>query len=89
MHGNVAVRGANTAQDKDQNVANIPNHVTKEKGSQPASTSDSAQRKQQILIQQALPPVAPSNLLVCSVLPLILLHFLFKPRGPAVWWRVE
>lgn len=88
MHGSVAVRGANTAQDKDQNVANIPNHVTKEKGSQPASTSDSAQRKQQILIQQALPPVAPSNLLVCSALPLILLHFLFKPRGP-VWWRVE
>ena len=59
LHGNVAVRGA---QDKAQNV---PNHVGKEKGSQPASTSDSAQRKQQILIQQALPPVAPSNMLVC------------------------
>ncbi|XP_042065076.1 protein TIME FOR COFFEE-like isoform X2 [Salvia splendens] len=57
LHANVAVRGA---QDKAQNA---PISVGKEKGSQPASTSDSAQGKQQILIQQALPPVAPSNLL--------------------------
>lgn len=64
LHGNVAVRGS---QDKNQSVATVPNHVGKEKGAQLQSTaSDSSQRKQQILIQQALPPVAPSNLMVFS-----------------------
>ncbi|KAK6130342.1 hypothetical protein DH2020_035899 [Rehmannia glutinosa] len=63
LHGNIAVRGVNNAQDKVQSVASIPNNGGKEKGSQTATTSDSAQRKQQILIQQTLPPVPPSNLL--------------------------
>ncbi|KAG8370187.1 hypothetical protein BUALT_Bualt14G0091100 [Buddleja alternifolia] len=64
LHGNLAVRGVNNApQDKGPSVVNIPNHVSKDKASQPASTPDSTQRKQQILIQQAIPPVPPNNLL--------------------------
>lgn len=67
LHGNVAVRGVSSTQDKNQSVATITNHVGKEKSSQlQSTTSDSSQRKQQILIQQAMPPVAPSNLLVFS-----------------------
>lgn len=58
------VRGVNNAPDKRQGLANIPSHNGKEKGSQPSNASDSAQRKQQILLQQALPPVAPNNILV-------------------------
>ncbi|CAA2967309.1 Hypothetical predicted protein [Olea europaea subsp. europaea] len=57
------VRGVNNAPDKRQGLANIPSHNGKEKGSQPSNASDSAQRKQQILLQQALPPVAPNNIL--------------------------
>ncbi|KAL2463932.1 Protein TIME FOR COFFEE [Forsythia ovata] len=61
--GNMAVRGVNNAPDKRQGLANIPSHSGKEKSSQPASTPDAAHRKQPILLQQALPPVAPSNIL--------------------------
>ncbi|KAL0348837.1 UNVERIFIED_CONTAM: protein TIME FOR COFFEE [Sesamum angustifolium] len=55
LHGNISVRGVNNMQDKGQSPVGIPNNGGKEKGAQPAPTSDSAQRKQQILIQQALP----------------------------------
>lgn len=65
LHGNISVRAVSNMQDKGQSSAGNSNNGVKEKGSQPAATPDSAQRKQQILIQQALPPVAPSNLLVC------------------------
>lgn len=75
LHGNITVRGGNNSQDKGQSLASVPNHGGKKKGSQPTNTSDSAQRKQQILFQQPLPPIAPSNLLVCFLWSLILLHF--------------
>ncbi|KZV53172.1 protein TIME FOR COFFEE [Dorcoceras hygrometricum] len=62
--GNNAVRGPiNNVQDKGQNLASISSPGGKEKNSQSANSSDSAHRKQQIMLQQALPPVAtPSNL---------------------------
>lgn len=69
LHGNVAVRGLNSAQEKGNSLASSPSHGGKDKGSQTASLTDSAQRKQQILIQQALPPVAPNNLMVCFFSP--------------------
>ncbi|CAA0812287.1 Protein TIME FOR COFFEE [Striga hermonthica] len=63
----IAARGVSSLQDKGPGLASAPNNVGKDKSSQPANSSDSAQKKQQILIQQALPqalpPVAPSNLL--------------------------
>ncbi|KAL6548398.1 hypothetical protein OROGR_008819 [Orobanche gracilis] len=62
---NVAVRGVSSAQEKGQSVVSIPpNNGGMDKSCQPVT--DSAQRKQQqpqILVQQALPPVVPSNLL--------------------------
>ena len=67
LHGNIAGRGVNNAQDKGQGLAIFPGHAGKDKVSQPASIADAGQRKQQILLQQALPPVAPNNILVwCS-----------------------
>ncbi|KAL7081074.1 hypothetical protein ACP275_14G017000 [Erythranthe tilingii] len=64
-HENAAVRGPNTPQDKGQHtVSNSPNHAVKDnKASQTAVISDSAKRNQHILMQQQLPPVAPSNLM--------------------------
>ncbi|PIN00912.1 hypothetical protein CDL12_26583 [Handroanthus impetiginosus] len=63
LHSNMAARGLNNAPDKGQCLSSSPSNGGKDKGSQPVGTSDSAQRKQQLLIQQALPPVAPNNLL--------------------------
>ncbi|KAL6497789.1 hypothetical protein OROHE_026939 [Orobanche hederae] len=64
---NVAVRGVSSAHEKGHSVVSIPpNNGGMDKGCQPVSSADSAQKKQpqpQILVQQALPPVAPSNLL--------------------------
>lgn len=78
LHGNVAVRGVSSTQDKNQSLPTITNHVGKEKSSQlQSATSDSSQRKQQIIIQQALPPVAPSNLLVCFLSSLLPTTFFF------------
>ncbi|XP_028773926.1 protein TIME FOR COFFEE isoform X2 [Neltuma alba] len=59
--GNIVSRTANSAQDKGHSLAIFPGHLGKEKGSQ-AANIENAQRKQ-ILLQQALPPGAPSNIL--------------------------
>lgn len=65
LHGNIPGRGVNSVQDKGQGIAVYPGHAGKDKGSQAAANIvvDAAQRKQ-ILIQQAMPPGAPSNILV-------------------------
>lgn len=66
LHSNLAGRAANNTQDKSQGLAIFPGHGVKDKSSQPTNSSDASQRKQQILLQQALPPVAPNNILVCA-----------------------
>jgi len=51
-------------QDKSQQVGIFPGHPTG-KDTKPAQTTTiSADRKQQVLIQQAMPPVGPNNILV-------------------------
>ncbi|XP_060181777.1 protein TIME FOR COFFEE isoform X2 [Lycium barbarum] len=62
LHGNLAGRGASAGPDKGQGLTIFPTNGGKDKV-QPANIADAAQRKQQILLQQALPPVAPNNLL--------------------------
>ncbi|MED6217159.1 hypothetical protein PIB30_015057 [Stylosanthes scabra] len=62
LHGNVAGRAANPAQDKGHSLAMFPTHIGKDKAIPPAA-ADNPSRKQ-ILLQQALPPgAAPSNIL--------------------------
>ncbi|XP_054807717.1 protein TIME FOR COFFEE-like isoform X2 [Prosopis cineraria] len=63
LQGNIVSRTANSAQDKGHSPAIFPGHLGKEKGSQDANI-ENAQRKQ-ILLQQAMPPGAPSNILQC------------------------
>lgn len=59
-HGNLtSARNINALPEKGQNLANFP---VKEKASQSANSIDAPQRKQ-ILLQQTLPPGAPSNIL--------------------------
>ncbi|KAL4387567.1 hypothetical protein GQ457_09G019080 [Hibiscus cannabinus] len=63
LNGNIPGRAVNSVQDKGQSLAIFPSHVSKDKSSQAATnTVDAAQRKQ-ILLQPALPPGAPSNIL--------------------------
>eukprot|EP00257_Ricinus_communis_P015419 XP_015573332.1 protein TIME FOR COFFEE [Ricinus communis] len=57
-----AGRAVNSAQDKGPGLAIFSGHSVKEKSSQAANIVDAAQRKQ-ILLQQPLPPGAPSNIL--------------------------
>ncbi|KAI4317795.1 hypothetical protein L6164_025636 [Bauhinia variegata] len=61
LHGNPSSRAANSGQDKGHGLAVFPGPAVKDKGSQ-AANMDNAQRKQ-ILLQQALPPGPPSNIL--------------------------
>ncbi|CAK9161627.1 unnamed protein product [Ilex paraguariensis] len=64
LNGNISGRGMNSMQDKGQGLAIFPGHTGKDKGPQAANIADAAQSKQQpILLQQAMPPVAPSNIL--------------------------
>ncbi|KAJ0093186.1 hypothetical protein Patl1_25394 [Pistacia atlantica] len=64
LHGTGPGKGVNNAQDKGQGLAIFPGPTGKDnKGSQHANLMDAAQRKQ-VLLQQALPPGAPSNMLV-------------------------
>ena len=69
MHSNIpGGRGVNPVQDKGQGLAMFPGHNGKDKASQAAAgVVDSAHRKQ-ILLQQPLPPGAPSNILVSTLL---------------------
>ncbi|XP_062108374.1 protein TIME FOR COFFEE isoform X2 [Humulus lupulus] len=62
LHGSIPGRGLNSVQDKGQGLPMFPGHAGKDKSSQAASVVDAAQRKQ-IMLQQALPPGAPSNIL--------------------------
>ncbi|KAF9673923.1 hypothetical protein SADUNF_Sadunf10G0074300 [Salix dunnii] len=57
-----AGRGVNSVQEKGQGLSIFPGPCVKEKNSQAVNFADAAQRKQ-ILLQQALPPGAPSSLL--------------------------
>ncbi|XP_030548134.1 protein TIME FOR COFFEE isoform X2 [Rhodamnia argentea] len=60
LHGNLtSARNMNALPEKGQNLAIFPG---KEKASQSANSIDAPQRKQ-ILLQQTLPPGAPSNIL--------------------------
>ncbi|KAF7837274.1 protein TIME FOR COFFEE isoform X2 [Senna tora] len=61
LQGNIGNKVANSVQDKGHNLAIFPGHIGKEKGSQ-ATSMENAQRKQ-MLLQQALPPGAPSNMM--------------------------
>lgn len=64
LQGNVPKSAANAMQDKGQSIGMFPGHAGKDnRGSQAVNVVDAAQRKQ-ILLQQALPPGAPSNILV-------------------------
>ncbi|TYI06119.1 hypothetical protein ES332_A10G135600v1 [Gossypium tomentosum] len=63
LNGNIPGRAVSSVQDKGQTLAIFPGHGGKDKSSQAATNMvDSAQRKQ-MLLQQALPPGAPSNIL--------------------------
>ncbi|GAB4851110.1 hypothetical protein Ancab_030404 [Ancistrocladus abbreviatus] len=63
LHGNVAGRSINPAQDKGQALTFLPGQPTsKEKASQAPNIADGAQKKQ-FFLQQSLPPGAPSNIL--------------------------
>ncbi|XP_047180751.1 protein TIME FOR COFFEE isoform X2 [Vigna umbellata] len=61
LHGNVSGRAANSSQDKGHGVSMFSGHMGKDKASQPANVDNSSRK--QILLQQALPPGAPSNIL--------------------------
>ncbi|XVF38191.1 hypothetical protein REPUB_Repub20aG0078600 [Reevesia pubescens] len=63
LHGNIPGRGVNSVQDKGQGLAIFPGHVGKDKSSQVAANMVDAAQTKQILLQQALPPGAPSNIL--------------------------
>ncbi|XVF63147.1 hypothetical protein PTKIN_Ptkin09bG0065500 [Pterospermum kingtungense] len=63
LHGSIPARGVNSVQDKGQGLAIFPGHVPKDKGSQAAASMVDAAQRKQILLQQALPPGAPSNIL--------------------------
>lgn len=54
-------------QDKSQPVGIFPGHPTGKDTKSTQSTTISADRKQQVLLQQAMPPVAPNNMLVSYI----------------------
>ncbi|GFZ08841.1 time for coffee [Actinidia rufa] len=63
LHGNGAGRTVSSVQDKGSGLTIFPGHSAKDKSSQATNIAD-AQRKQQILLQQALPlGTPPSNML--------------------------
>ncbi|XP_059434987.1 protein TIME FOR COFFEE isoform X2 [Corylus avellana] len=63
LHGNIPGRGVNSAQDKGQGLAMFTGHTGKDKGSQAAANVVDTSQRKQILLQPALPPGAPSNIL--------------------------
>lgn len=65
LHGNAPVRAANSSQDKGHGISVFSGHLGKDKAAQPASVDNSSRK--QILLQQALPPGAPSNILVWCI----------------------
>lgn len=81
MHGNVSASTVNSVADKGQSIAIFPGHTGKDRVPQAGNIPESTHRKQQILLQQALPPVAPNNILVnnyifyCISLFLVMVQF--------------
>ncbi|MBA0651614.1 hypothetical protein Goklo_018924 [Gossypium klotzschianum] len=63
LHGNIPGRGVNSVQDKGQGHAIFPGHVCKDKSSQAATNMVDAAQRKQIMLQQALPPGAPNNIM--------------------------
>lgn len=63
LQGSLPKSGINAMQDKGQGLGMFTGHSGKDRGSQAVNAVDASQRKQ-ILLQQALPPGAPSNILV-------------------------
>ncbi|GMI69951.1 TIME FOR COFFEE [Hibiscus trionum] len=63
LNGNIPGRAVNSLQDKGQSLAIFPGHVGKDKSSQAATNTVDASQRKQILLQPALPPGAPSNIL--------------------------
>lgn len=61
-----------------------PASSTKDKSSQPPNVPDSAQKKQ-FLLQPALPPGAPTNMMVSFLLLLLLILLLVLIIPPFVW----
>ncbi|KAI3712384.1 hypothetical protein L1987_70939 [Smallanthus sonchifolius] len=61
LHANIP----QSMQDKGQAVGIFPGHTTGKdtKSSQSTTITDPAQRKQHVLLQQAMPPVTPNNIL--------------------------
>nr|XP_043623570.1 protein TIME FOR COFFEE isoform X2 [Erigeron canadensis] len=61
LHGSIP----SAMQDKAQGLHIFPGHATTKdtKSTQATTVPDPAQRKQQILLQQAIPPVTPNNIL--------------------------
>ncbi|XP_022930230.1 protein TIME FOR COFFEE-like isoform X2 [Cucurbita moschata] len=62
VQGNLPKNGKNAMLDKGQSLGMFSGHAGKDRGSQAVNVGDGAQRRQ-ILLQQALPPGAPSNIL--------------------------
>ncbi|MFQ6632466.1 hypothetical protein Gotur_009695 [Gossypium turneri] len=63
LHGNIPGRGVNSVQEKGQGLAIFPGHVCKDKSSQAATNMVDAAQRKQIMLQQALPPGAPNNIM--------------------------
>ncbi|KAI3525704.1 hypothetical protein L1887_04714 [Cichorium endivia] len=65
LHGNITGAPLQPLQDKGPGISIFPGHTTGKdnKSSQPTAIPDQAQRKQQVLLQQAMPPVSPNNIL--------------------------
>ena len=77
LHGNGAGRTVNSVQDKGSGLTIFPGHSVKDNSSQATNIAD-AQRKQQILLQQALPPGAPSGTMLVHFFLQIQRLFVFR-----------
>ncbi|KAG5560138.1 hypothetical protein RHGRI_003430 [Rhododendron griersonianum] len=63
LQGNNAGKILNSVQEKGQGLSIFPGQSAKDKGSQANNIADAQRKQQQIMLQQALPPGAPSNIL--------------------------
>ncbi|XP_058192996.1 protein TIME FOR COFFEE isoform X2 [Rhododendron vialii] len=63
LQGNNAGKILNSVQEKGQGLSIFPSQSAKDKGSQANNIADAQRKQQQIMLQQALPPGAPSNIL--------------------------
>lgn len=61
---NAASKILNSVQEKGQGLSIFPGQAGKDKGSQANNIADAQRKQQQIMLQQALPPGAPNNILV-------------------------